>query len=831
MKQKFIGRENEIAIFKEILNNNTPEKPYILYIHDATTERSEKGGVGKTWLLNRFIEIAKKEYSDRYLIVDKLIDFYEIQNHNRVSILVNVVQQLEDLTTKKYFNPFHDALKQFNAAIDAHADEVRMRLAYEDLFAAYATCYRNVAEGEQKKIIRFYDTLDAIEAFERVLITAQKEFPMSELAPYSQAVIASRNEINWDNPNWQGRQKSIRILPLKVFVQSESKKYFHAYCNMEVEDAKIDTIHEKAKGRPILVGLAVDLINHRVKNIDNLIAVSGEAFLETLVSYINLFEKPRDVVITFMAHVFQHFDKKILHYLLEKDFPNYNYDSLARELPTLSFVKSSGNQFILQDEMRRLVNLFVWQPQDPDRELRKKISAKMIDYYEQKLKAETDDNFRQILIAEQLYHKIYAEMEKGWQEFEKLFMKNLDEYRLGYARLLLKSIEDFKKFLPIAKKAMLTVYEGWFEIYNCNYRTARNLIELGKIELEKWNVLDKMDEILNSLGFIHRLTGDWKNAIATYKEALELSRGFKHPKITAMILNNLGNVYRFLADSSHALMYSEESLSIREELKDKPAIGRTCLILGKSLWEARNINEAIRYFNKAYLIFEELDDQIELARVKTNLGYVEYRLEKFDSALDYLNSASAVFKARGILVEYAETLLIIGRIKRDSGDLKEAEKIVKKALSILEKGFNKYALCDAQLNLLILYYKKRDFSKAEDYYKQGVAIAQRYQYNLLWSLLERYAGNLYYDQGNFKKAFEKYAASAKLATYCRESELNTVLSELRTRIKQLSQSDLIVSYCDFISDFWKKEKLDQNYPQVIETCEGIKELKNADPTE
>ncbi len=135
-------------------------------------------------------------------------------------------------------------------------------------------------------------------------------------------------------------------------------------------------LYERTEGRPILVGLVADVLNHRVMTVNELIAVPQPGFESYLVSQINQLENPLNWVILFMAHVYHRFNAPILDWILRESslkdvVQEISPQFLVEKLPTLSFVRgpASSGTFVLHDEMRRLVTRYCWTLQDPDQNL------------------------------------------------------------------------------------------------------------------------------------------------------------------------------------------------------------------------------------------------------------------------------------------------------------------------------------------------------------------------------------------------------------------------------------------------------------------------------
>ena len=86
----FIGRENEIKQLEELLRDRNAKRKKIVFLYDATQVKEKKGGIGKTWLLNRFKSIAKqKEFKDNYIVIDEiLVELMEYDKTSPTSISV-----------------------------------------------------------------------------------------------------------------------------------------------------------------------------------------------------------------------------------------------------------------------------------------------------------------------------------------------------------------------------------------------------------------------------------------------------------------------------------------------------------------------------------------------------------------------------------------------------------------------------------------------------------------------------------------------------------------------------------------------------------------------
>ncbi|MGH2510986.1 MAG: hypothetical protein ACRDHZ_26790, partial [Ktedonobacteraceae bacterium] len=88
---RFIGREKEIQAFTQWVND--PKQIPLFCIHDASTQRNEQGGIGKTRLLRELYNLIEKEQPQ---IIPVLIDFFSPEDRDGITIAKRVVQALQD---------------------------------------------------------------------------------------------------------------------------------------------------------------------------------------------------------------------------------------------------------------------------------------------------------------------------------------------------------------------------------------------------------------------------------------------------------------------------------------------------------------------------------------------------------------------------------------------------------------------------------------------------------------------------------------------------------------------------------------------------------------
>src|SRR5579859_451502 len=377
---EFIGRNQEVQFLSNWLaDSNTPA---IVYIHDALEEFEKKGGIGKTWLLNRYYEMVEQQH------VPVMIDFFDVMNRDGVVIAQRVVRALEKRYPHWQAQEFEKSLLEYREAVRRQRIEgISFRERLADALVSDLRLLQQSMKESNTYLLLFFDTFELIENNPiTAVLRPTQTFPDIYKSSRVRVIIAGRNVLNWRHQNWVGREQEILTYPIAPFTYEETIGYLQNKSEVYDDIASLpqqtlQALYERTEGRPILVGLSSDVLNNRILTPDALATIDRKLFEASLVEEINRFEDPGKWVIFAMAHIYHRFNAAFLGRLmhwpgLQGLVPEIHYQELAERLVTLSFVRRSGSgeDFVLHDEMRRLVNQYCWRIQDGSGRLRRELS-------------------------------------------------------------------------------------------------------------------------------------------------------------------------------------------------------------------------------------------------------------------------------------------------------------------------------------------------------------------------------------------------------------------------------------------------------------------------
>ncbi len=313
---RFIGRSREIETFTRWFED--PAAPLILYFYDAAEQADRKGGVGKTWLLRKCAELAGQR--DRETVV-VMLDFFNVGDRDRVFLTEKIMAGLQELYPTWFPEAFTKVIQQYRVEerrSGSAGSEIRIR---EEVSSALADDLQRLDQQlaqEQKRLLIFFDTFEAIEQNPAVAVLRPSQtFPDNYQLECIRIVMAGRNELDWTHANWRGREAEVQCVALPPFDEQEMLEYIRtdSIYDLPAQSQQAHALYERTEGRPIIIGLVIDILNNRIQTLDELVAVSKAEFEASLVPQVNKLENPLNWVILFMAHVYHRFHMPILDWI------------------------------------------------------------------------------------------------------------------------------------------------------------------------------------------------------------------------------------------------------------------------------------------------------------------------------------------------------------------------------------------------------------------------------------------------------------------------------------------------------------------------------------
>jgi len=319
-------------------------------------------------------------------------------------------------------------------------------------------------------------------------------------------------------------------------------------------------------------------------------------------------------------------------------------------------------------------------------------------------------------------------------------------HNLGHCSYRLGKNEDamrcYKKAYSIAKKAKVDTYLAATKnsiavlLFHNNFSESDAALELFEWSLSVYQAhfgeTREVATIMNNIGRVHYLKGDYDRALAVYEEALSIRRkvlGESSIDVAAAVCNT-GQTYHQRGDLDMALKYYNEFLDLA-----KGRLGanhRDIAIIYKCMAE---IHHERAELPKAKIMYEKALSACklalgpfhpELASCLNKLGNLHYEMHDLDSALAFYNEGLEVEKIvldpdhPHILV----TLMNIAQIHRQRGNFVDA--LIKytemHALQLKKFGPNSIEVANTISNMGLMEYQLKSYSTSFELYQETLRI-------------------------------------------------------------------------------------------------------------
>lgn len=320
-------------------------------------------------------------------------------------------------------------------------------------------------------------------------------------------------------------------------------------------------------------------------------------------------------------------------------------------------------------------------------------------------------------------------------------------HNLGHCFYRLGKNEDS---LRCYKKALSTAVEAQLDKYHV--ASAQNCIAVllfhndlsrseGALELFEWSLAvyrERFGEarqvatILNNIGRVYYLKGDYERALTVYEEALSIRRKTLGPNSidVAATVCNTGQTHHQRGNLETAMMYYKEFLELAQGRLG--ANHRDIAIIYKCMAEIHHERSEMLLakvmYEKALVAGKEALGPFhpELASTLNKLGNLHYEMQDLDTALSYYTEGLNVEK---IVLDPAHphvivTLMNIAQIHRQRGNyaaalLKYAEM---HALQVKSFGPNCLEVANTLSSMGLMEYQLKAYSAAFELYQEALRI-------------------------------------------------------------------------------------------------------------
>lgn len=274
-------------------------------------------------------------------------------------------------------------------------------------------------------------------------------------------------------------------------------------------------------------------------------------------------------------------------------------------------------------------------------------------------------------------------------------------------------------------------------------------------------------KILNEIGWIYFLRGNFEAARDSLQDALDLVELTDEYSTIASIFNRLGAIAYQTRDYQQAAVFVRKSLELRKTLGDLSGEARLFNNLGLLGLMSGDLREAEQNFNQSLTLLDKVGDTEGITLANINLGLVKHDRGDYESARYNLEKASAVAEKIGHRFYLGLASMYLGRLEASFENFPPSVDTLQRSTEIFEELGAKDNLIDAMCYLAESYLAWGDIEKSRHWCERSWEGLNEDGSGLTSDSVQagrvlRLQGSINRQQGNLDLAQEKLYKSADI---------------------------------------------------------------------
>lgn len=227
---------------------------------------------------------------------------------------------------------------------------------------------------------------------------------------------------------------------------------------------------------------------------------------------------------------------------------------------------------------------------------------------------------------------------------------------------------------------------------------------------------------LKNRGVIHWIKGEYPQAEAKYKIALQLFRQEENQEETGNMHNLFGLLYWNQGKYPQAVAAYNEALKVFTAIGDIDGKAYVYNNLGIIYYELNNFDLAIGKYTEAVKIYEQQNDRFALSNVYNNIGLIFSDQGNYLQALKYYRASLNIDRESRNFAGQGKSYTNIGSAYFRLGDLEQSEANHRKAMDIFRQIGDKHGMAESLINLGEIDFRRKAFAGAEAQWNEALSI-------------------------------------------------------------------------------------------------------------
>jgi len=287
---------------------------------------------------------------------------------------------------------------------------------------------------------------------------------------------------------------------------------------------------------------------------------------------------------------------------------------------------------------------------------------------------------------------------------------------------------------------------------------AKAIPELtGALELVR-AAADRLGEAftLNTLGRVYGATGDAKQSLSCFEQALAVSRTAADREVEAEVLKNIAMAYTARGDHAKALELCQDALVIAEETGNYVQQINALGAIGYIYSQFDDSQNDLAYSQRALAVAQKVGERKAEASITYNIGVAYNRLGEQQKALDYFKRALELKRAMADRLSEGVTLNQLGTVYLHLRDEEKALSYFEEALQLRREVGDRRGECTTLVNIGWVQFRRGDVDKALEFYTAALTLSRQIDFPRGQGTALHGIANIYLYRKDYQKALAYY---------------------------------------------------------------------------
>jgi len=296
--------------------------------------------------------------------------------------------------------------------------------------------------------------------------------------------------------------------------------------------------------------------------------------------------------------------------------------------------------------------------------------------------------------------------------------------------LNLNDLDEATRAEVLLRVGALAGWLGGTDQTEGSQETAKDLITRSIDFFQRLGLSERVAEARGDLALCYWREGSYDEARITLADAINLL-GNENSDLKASLLIRAGIIEERTRQLHEALRLYNQAAPLLETSEDhalKGAFHNEFGLVFKHLAVPENredyLDRALMEYTAASFHFEQAGNTRYLARVENNLGYLFFKIGKYEEAHKHLDRARHLFLSLSDVGAVAQVDETRARTLVAENRLAEAERIVRYAVHVLQKGDQQAVLAEALTTHGVAFARLGDYPSAKRLLQRAIEVVE-----------------------------------------------------------------------------------------------------------